>query len=718
MTIDRRQLLRLAGAAGLGAGTLAGCTASEEGAAIASGPVELELWTHDPGYATYFTGAPDDPALVGGSAWTYSVHVTSIAPADIVSRLVNQAVAERPLPNLAGLVIDQFPRVMRAGIAQNLFVDLTSLTDPLGDRLLKTQPYTVDGSVYAIESDNSVSVMYYRADEFERLGIPEDVATWEELLEIGAEVAAETGQAIGMVSNGDNGAIVNGFAQMLLQRGGNLYDADGETTVLSEESIEVLQLMAEGVRTGALLSIADPYGGAAAAAIKDGNLIATVMPNWYRLYGLEANAPDQAGLWRARTIPAFAAGGHIASTLGGTAFAVLADQAETDATVEFLERTYLTPRDSSAATTRGLPADPRRPLRHPRVPGHHRPLPGRPADLRGVRRRRERHAPLLPIRRLLGPARQPRRPLLRAIQGARPRRGPHRGPARLRKAGTGLSTATAAQRPRSGHARWAPYAFISPFFLLFALFMVVPIGAGVYLSLTDWAGLGTPAYIGTANYTRLFQDPSFGAALGNTAFYTVFALAVVLPVSLLIAQALNTRGLKLRDFFRLTYFMPVVLSPIIIALIFGLVFEGEYGLFNTVLEALFGFGGISWLTDPWWARIVVVILVLWRWTGFMTIFFLAGLQAIPRELHEAAEVDGAGPVRRFFSVTLPQLKPVTAFIAVIMLVNTAQIFEEPFLLTQGAPAIRRCRCRCSYSGPPSSGRSSATPPPREWSCSS
>ncbi|MQM26031.1 carbohydrate ABC transporter permease [Glycomyces albidus] len=246
-----------------------------------------------------------------------------------------------------------------------------------------------------------------------------------------------------------------------------------------------------------------------------------------------------------------------------------------------------------------------------------------------------------------------------------------------------MSTGTAALK--SGRTSWAPYLFISPFFVLFTLFMVVPIAAGIYLSLTRWAGLGSPEYIGADNYTRLFQDPSFGAALVNTAIYTAFALIVVVPVSLLIAQALNARGLKLRDFFRLTYFMPVVLSPIIVALVFGLVFDGEYGLFNAVLEALFGFGGVSWLTDPFWARVVVVILVLWRWTGYLTIFFLAGMQAIPREMHEAAEVDGAGPVRRFFSITLPQLKPVTAFIAVTMLVNTAQIFEEPFLLTQGGP---------------------------------
>jgi arabinosaccharide transport system substrate-binding protein len=343
MRLDRRRLLRLAGTTGLGAGALAACTSADEGAPVASGPVTLDLWTHDPGYATYFTGAATDPAIVGDSAWEYTVEVTSISPVDVVSRTINQAVAQRPLPNLAGLVIDQFPRVMRSGIAENLFVDLTEITGRFGDSLLKTQPYTVDGRVYAIESDNSISVLWYRADRFAELGIPEDVATWEDLLAIGAEIAADTGEAIGMVSNGDNGAIVNGFTQMLLQRGGNLYDAGGELTVLSEESIQVLELMAEGVRSGALLSIADPYGSAAAAALKDSKLIATVMPNWYKVYGLEANVPDQAGLWRARTIPTFASGGHIASTMGGTAFAVLKDQAETDAALDLLERAYLTP---------------------------------------------------------------------------------------------------------------------------------------------------------------------------------------------------------------------------------------------------------------------------------------------------------------------------------------------------------------------------------------
>src|SRR5699024_5471102 len=102
-------------------------------------------------------------------------------------------------------------------------------------------------------------------------------------------------------------------------------------------------------------------------------------------------------------------------------------------------------------------------------------------------------------------------------------------------------------------------------------------------------------------------------------------------------------------------------------------------------RAVFGFGGIEWLTSPGWAKIVVVILVLWRWTGYLTIFFLAGLQNIPRDLYEAASLDGAGIVRSFWHVTLPQLKPIAVFIAVTVLVSTAQIFEEPFLLTSGGP---------------------------------
>ncbi|MDT0268694.1 sugar ABC transporter permease [Streptomyces sp. DSM 44915] len=232
---------------------------------------------------------------------------------------------------------------------------------------------------------------------------------------------------------------------------------------------------------------------------------------------------------------------------------------------------------------------------------------------------------------------------------------------------------------------WAPYLFISPFYVLFLLFLVVPIGIGAFLSMTEWAGVGSPKWVGADNYARLFDDSSFYTAVGNTAIFTLGTMCVVLPLSLLIALALNARGLRLRDLFRTIFFLPVVVSPIVVALVFGLFFDQRFGLVNGLTRAVFGAPGVSWLTDPFWAKVVVIILVLWRWTGYLTMFFLAGLQNVSHELREAAEIDGAGPVRRFWSVTLPQLRPVTAFIGVTVLVSTAQIFEEPFLLTQGGP---------------------------------
>jgi multiple sugar transport system permease protein len=240
-----------------------------------------------------------------------------------------------------------------------------------------------------------------------------------------------------------------------------------------------------------------------------------------------------------------------------------------------------------------------------------------------------------------------------------------------------------------GRASWrqrlAPYVFISPFYILFAVFLLVPILVGVYLSFTEWAGLGSPEVVGLANYTRLFGDPQFYMSLLNTLFFVLVSMGIVVPLALLIAQALNTRGLRGRDMFRVVYFTPIVLSPIIIVLIFQLFFDKNFGLLNAVLRAVFGFGGIDWLGTAWWARVSVAILVVWRWTGYLVIFFLAGLQGVPRELHEAAEIDGAGPVKRFLNVTLPSLRPVTAFVLVTSLVGSAQIFEEPYLLTQGGP---------------------------------
>jgi ABC-type glycerol-3-phosphate transport system substrate-binding protein len=340
----RRALLR--GGAGLGLGLLAAPALTACGTAssrpVTSGPVDISLWTHDPGYITTFEAAVADPALMRGSRFEFGVDITNAAPSDIVTRMIAQAVADGDTPDLAGIVIDQFPRVMVSGIAEHLFTELTETVRPFGDDLLKLAPYTVDGVPYGLDSDNSITVYYYRRDLFDEHGVPEDVETWEELAEHGERLNADRQISLGMVATGDNGSIVNGFLQFLLQRGGGVFDERGEITLQSAEAVEVLEFMARGVRTGFLLALPDPYGSACAAALASGRLAGTAMPNWYNAYGLQANVPDQAGRWRMRTLPRFTGGGHIASTLGGTAFTVLKDKARSDAALELLRRVYLT----------------------------------------------------------------------------------------------------------------------------------------------------------------------------------------------------------------------------------------------------------------------------------------------------------------------------------------------------------------------------------------
>ncbi|WP_076810114.1 carbohydrate ABC transporter permease [Brachybacterium sp. P6-10-X1] len=231
----------------------------------------------------------------------------------------------------------------------------------------------------------------------------------------------------------------------------------------------------------------------------------------------------------------------------------------------------------------------------------------------------------------------------------------------------------------------APYAFIAPFYVLYVFFMIIPIGAAIYLSLTEWVGLGVPEFVGVRNYVNLASDSSFATALFNSLIYTLVAVLVVVPCALLIAQALNTKGLRFRDLFRVAFFVPMVLSPIVIALIYSLIFDRDYGLLNASLEALFGLPHVNWLGNPTIAKGAIGFVLLWRTVGYLTIFFLAALQNVPSEQYEAAALDGAGRIRTFFAVTVPGIKPISAFVIVTSFIGAAQLFDEPYLLTKGGP---------------------------------
>ncbi len=232
--------------------------------------------------------------------------------------------------------------------------------------------------------------------------------------------------------------------------------------------------------------------------------------------------------------------------------------------------------------------------------------------------------------------------------------------------------------------RLAPYLFISPFYILFVVFFLGPVLFALYLSFTTWNGIDPIRFVGFHNFGEEFTDAIFLKALRNTAFYCGASLFVVTPMSLLLAVALNAKLVRWKDVFRTIYFTPVVTSSVAIAIVFLLLYNTRSGVINSLLGRL-GIAPINWLGSQQWSKIAVQGLGAWRWCGFNSVYFLAGLQTIPQTLYEAAMVDGANRWQTFRHITLPMLRPVTLFVAVMALIGTAQTFEEPYMLTRGGP---------------------------------
>lgn len=231
----------------------------------------------------------------------------------------------------------------------------------------------------------------------------------------------------------------------------------------------------------------------------------------------------------------------------------------------------------------------------------------------------------------------------------------------------------------------APYIFISPFFILFAIFFLFPTAFAMVLGFFKWAALGTPEFFGFRNYERLFTDKTFWQAVQNTAFYSGTSLFVIVPLALLQALALNAKALKFKTLWRVLYFAPIVTSTVAVSLVFRILYNREFGVINNLLITL-GTTPIDWMGSPEWSKIAVMGVVLWRWTGLLAVYFLAGLQSISEELYEAAAIDGANGIQRFFFITIPSLRPVILFVGVIVVIGSIQIFDDPQILTAGGPA--------------------------------
>src|SRR5205823_3852447 len=179
----------------------------------------------------------------------------------------------------------------------------------------------------------------------------------------------------------------------------------------------------------------------------------------------------------------------------------------------------------------------------------------------------------------------------------------------------------------------SPYLFVAPFFVLFITFFLGPSVFALVLSFFRWNAIGTPAWIGSGNYTRLFADPVFWQSVVNTAVYMVASLFLVIPIALILAVVLNSPRLRLKDLWRSMFFSPIVTSSVAITLVFVLLYSRDYGLLNFFLTTL-GLPKFDWLGDRNWAKPAIIGLILWRWTGYNMIYFLAGLQSISSEYYE------------------------------------------------------------------------------------
>lgn len=226
--------------------------------------------------------------------------------------------------------------------------------------------------------------------------------------------------------------------------------------------------------------------------------------------------------------------------------------------------------------------------------------------------------------------------------------------------------------------------FIAPGLIPLVLFTLGPLLASVGISFLEWDLLRPPTLVGLDNYLGLLSDPDFQEAIGHTLYFLAGYMPIVLVGGLGLALALH-QPLRGSTLFRSAYFLPVVSSWVVVALMWRWLLSPDNGLVNYLL-GLVGLAGPGWWADPSWAMPSVIIATAWKDLGFAMVLFLAGLQAIPTEYYEAAEVDGAGRGARFRHVTIPLLSPTLFFVVVILLINGFQVFDQVWVMTGGGPA--------------------------------
>ncbi len=241
----------------------------------------------------------------------------------------------------------------------------------------------------------------------------------------------------------------------------------------------------------------------------------------------------------------------------------------------------------------------------------------------------------------------------------------------------GRLRASAPQPSRFRRGLW-PYLFLAPFLILFTIFLLYPIFTTVLISLQKKDGLGPGTFIGLANYETLLRDPRFLTAVRNSIAFTVLGLGVTVPAAFLLALGLNSRQVRGRAAFRLIFFLPAAASSVIGAMIGYVFFDRQYGFINTQ----FGLD-VPWLASGALILPTIYLVIFWKYVGYQALYFLAGLQTIEREVIDAALVDGANSWQVVRHIYVPLVKPILLVVVVLVILGSAQIFAEPYLLTRG-----------------------------------
>ncbi|WP_235846550.1 carbohydrate ABC transporter permease [Neobacillus drentensis] len=228
------------------------------------------------------------------------------------------------------------------------------------------------------------------------------------------------------------------------------------------------------------------------------------------------------------------------------------------------------------------------------------------------------------------------------------------------------------------------WSFVIIAAVMIFLFYFYPMVQALILSFQTGVGANL-TFTGIDNYTRLFKDPTFLTTVKNTVIYLIIQVPVMILLALFLSVLLNNKTLKFKGFFRTAIFLPCVTSLVAYSVIFKYLF-GQDGIINMMLMKISLISEpIQWLTDPFWAKIAIIIAITWRWTGYNMIFYLSALQNVDESIYEAARIDGASPIQQFFKITIPMLKPIILFTSITSTIGTLQLFDEVMNITKGGP---------------------------------